>query len=211
MPWPRVNRLRVNLFSTNPTQIAATLIRRSAAASMGRSEHHLASAVVRLPGRSRISTSPSPRRHRSPSPSLRRHRRRDHSPSSYRYRRQRWSPYHNDRGQDRDRARDRDFDPPARGGGGRGRGGAWAADDNDEELKGLPYFEYRRLKRQKLRDSKKRCIWNITPSPPRVEGDEEEYGYSDDEEKKESPKKNESLESSDEGSKDASESESGGC
>jgi hypothetical protein len=91
-----------------------------------------------------------------------------------------------------------------------GRGGAWASDDDDEELKGLPYFEYRRLKRQKLRDSKKRCIWNITPSPPRVEGDEE-YGYSDEEEKKESPKKNESLESSDEGSKDASESESSGC
>ncbi|KAK3130228.1 hypothetical protein QOZ80_6BG0490670 [Eleusine coracana subsp. coracana] len=177
---------------------------------MGRSEHRLASAVVRLPGRSRVSASPSPRRHRSPSPSPspRRHRRRDRSPSPYRDRRRQWSPYHNDRGRDRDRARDRDFDPPVRGGGGGGRGGAWSSDDDDEELKGLPYFEYRRLKRQKLRDSKKRCIWNITPSPPRVEGDEENYGYSDEEEKKESPKKKASPESSEEG-KDASESESG--
>ncbi|KAG6438310.1 hypothetical protein SASPL_103247 [Salvia splendens] len=39
--------------------------------------------------------------------------------------------------------------------------------DSDEELKGLPYEEYRRLKRQKLRKSLKNCIWNCTPSPPR--------------------------------------------
>jgi hypothetical protein len=171
---------------------------------MGRSEHRLASAVVRLLSRSRVSASPSPRRHRSPSPSpsARRHRRRDRSPSPYRDRRRQWSPYHNDRGRDWDRARDRDFDPPARGGG----GGAWSSDDGDEELKGLPYFEYRRLKRQKLRDSKKRCIWNITPSPPRVDGDDGNYGYSDEEEEKESPKKKESPVSSEEESKDASES-----
>ncbi|RLN35414.1 NF-kappa-B-activating protein [Panicum miliaceum] len=134
---------------------------------MSRSERRLASAVVRLPGRSR------------------------------------WSPYHNDSGRDRDRV------PPFRGGGG---GGAWSAsdDDNDAELQGLSYFEYRRIKRQKLRKSKKRCIWNITPSPPRAEGDEENYGYSDvEEEKKESPKKKGSPEGSEEDSKVASGSESG--
>ncbi|KAH6793930.1 Ras-induced vulval development antagonist protein [Perilla frutescens var. hirtella] len=42
-----------------------------------------------------------------------------------------------------------------------------AESDSDEELKGLPYEEYRRLKRQKLRKSLKNCIWNCTPSPPR--------------------------------------------
>ncbi|PAN12746.1 hypothetical protein PAHAL_2G288300 [Panicum hallii] len=192
---------------------------------MSRSERRLASAVVRLPGRSRVSASPSPRR-RSASPSPRRDRRRDRSPSPYRDRRRdrspgpnrdrrrddrspipyrdrrrQWSPYHNDRGRDRDRV------PPVRGG-----GGAWSAsdDDNDTELQGLSYFEYRRIKRQKLRRSKKRCIWNITPSPPRAEGDEENYGYSDvEEEKKESPKKKGSPEASEEDSKDASGSESG--
>ncbi|KAF6164683.1 hypothetical protein GIB67_033899 [Kingdonia uniflora] len=38
--------------------------------------------------------------------------------------------------------------------------------DSDEELKGLSYDEYRRLKRQKMRKKMKNCIWNITPSPP---------------------------------------------
>ncbi|KAL6656125.1 hypothetical protein ACP70R_006951 [Stipagrostis hirtigluma subsp. patula] len=181
---------------------------------MARSEHRLASAVVRLPGRSRVSASPSPRRHRSPSPSPRRHRRdrspspyrdrrRDRSPSPYRDRRRQWSPYHRDRGRDGDRIRDRA--PPARGG-----GGAWSgSDDDDEDLKGLSYFEYRRLKRQKLRKSMKRCIWNITPSPPRGEGDDEYYRYSDEEEEKKSPQKGSPEGSEEEDSKDASESESG--
>ncbi|KAF5193492.1 Nf-kappa-b-activating protein [Thalictrum thalictroides] len=44
--------------------------------------------------------------------------------------------------------------------------------DSDEELKGLNYEEYRRLKRQKLRKSLKFCIWRITPSPPRSEWDQ---------------------------------------
>ncbi|XP_022971197.1 NF-kappa-B-activating protein-like [Cucurbita maxima] len=57
--------------------------------------------------------------------------------------------------------------------------------DSDEELKGLNYEEYRRLKRQKLRKALKHCIWRVTPSPPRNENDEcedraddisEEYG-----------------------------------
>ncbi|KAG6424936.1 hypothetical protein SASPL_115359 [Salvia splendens] len=39
--------------------------------------------------------------------------------------------------------------------------------DSDEELKGLPYEEYHRLKHQKLRKSLKNCIWNCTRSPPR--------------------------------------------
>lgn len=39
--------------------------------------------------------------------------------------------------------------------------------ESDEELKGLPYEEYRRLKRQKLRKLLKSCIWECTPSPPR--------------------------------------------
>ncbi|KAK9282124.1 hypothetical protein L1049_005036 [Liquidambar formosana] len=42
----------------------------------------------------------------------------------------------------------------------------------DEELKGLSFEEYRRLKRQKLRKAMKNCIWNVTPSPPRNYDDE---------------------------------------
>uniref|UniRef100_A0A0E0B3U1 NF-kappa-B-activating protein C-terminal domain-containing protein n=1 Tax=Oryza glumipatula TaxID=40148 RepID=A0A0E0B3U1_9ORYZ len=196
---------------------------------MGRTEGRLAS-VVHLPGRSRVSASPSPRRRRSPSrsPSPRRNRRRDRSPSPYRSRRDRspspyrdrrrqWSPYHRDRGRDVERewARDRDHPAPRRGGGGGAGGGAWSAsdDDDDEQLKGLTYFEYRRVKREKLRKSMKRCIWNITPSPPRREGEDEDYGYSDEEEeeeKKESPKKVASSDKSEEeDSKGSSESDSG--
>lgn len=36
----------------------------------------------------------------------------------------------------------------------------------DEDLKGLSYFEYRRIKRQRLRKKLKNCIWRVTPSPP---------------------------------------------
>ncbi|XP_051141885.1 uncharacterized protein LOC127258878 [Andrographis paniculata] len=39
--------------------------------------------------------------------------------------------------------------------------------ESDEELKGLAYEEYRRLKRQKLRKSLRNNFWNCTPSPPR--------------------------------------------
>ncbi|KAB1204159.1 UPF0396 protein [Morella rubra] len=45
-------------------------------------------------------------------------------------------------------------------------------EESDEELKGLSYEEYRRLKRQKMRKALKRCIWNVTPSPPRNENEE---------------------------------------
>ncbi|XP_012569809.1 uncharacterized protein [Cicer arietinum] len=48
--------------------------------------------------------------------------------------------------------------------------------DSDEELKGLSFEEYRRLKRQKMRKSLKHCIWNVTPSPPRRENEDlEDY------------------------------------
>lgn len=49
-----------------------------------------------------------------------------------------------------------------------------AGSESDEDLKGLPFEEYRRLKRQKLRKMLKNCIWNCTPSPPRTENDPEE-------------------------------------
>ncbi|VFQ68573.1 unnamed protein product [Cuscuta campestris] len=49
-----------------------------------------------------------------------------------------------------------------------------AGSESDEDLKGLPFEEYRRLKRQKLRKMLKNCIWNCTPSPPRAENDPEE-------------------------------------
>ncbi|KAF7804746.1 NF-kappa-B-activating protein-like [Senna tora] len=53
----------------------------------------------------------------------------------------------------------------------RGNGGR-PDSESDEELKGLSYEEYRRLKRQKMRKMLKRCIWNVTPSPPRYENDD---------------------------------------
>ncbi|RYQ95472.1 hypothetical protein Ahy_B08g090776 [Arachis hypogaea] len=56
------------------------------------------------------------------------------------------------------------------------RNGDWRRrfdSESDEELKGLPFKEYRRLKRQKMRNSLRHCIWNITPSPPRRENEQE--------------------------------------
>ncbi|OMP05050.1 hypothetical protein COLO4_09072 [Corchorus olitorius] len=44
--------------------------------------------------------------------------------------------------------------------------------ESDEELKGLNFEEYRRLKRQKMRKAMKFCIWKNTPSPPRNEDDD---------------------------------------
>ncbi|XP_076960014.1 uncharacterized protein LOC143636251 isoform X3 [Bidens hawaiensis] len=46
--------------------------------------------------------------------------------------------------------------------------------ESDEELRGLSYEEYRRLKRQKGRKMLKNCIWNVTPSPPRGDDDFDE-------------------------------------
>ncbi|XP_059665232.1 uncharacterized protein LOC132311362 [Cornus florida] len=47
------------------------------------------------------------------------------------------------------------------------RNGRVADSDSDEELRGLSFEEYRRIKRQKMRKMLKNCIWNVTPSPPR--------------------------------------------
>ncbi|KAI4301243.1 hypothetical protein L6164_034539 [Bauhinia variegata] len=52
------------------------------------------------------------------------------------------------------------------------RNGQCSESESDEELKGLSYEEYRRLKRQKMRKMLKHCIWNVTPSPPRQENDD---------------------------------------
>uniref|UniRef100_A0A803PGC2 NF-kappa-B-activating protein C-terminal domain-containing protein n=1 Tax=Cannabis sativa TaxID=3483 RepID=A0A803PGC2_CANSA len=49
------------------------------------------------------------------------------------------------------------------------------SEESDEELKGLNYEEYRRLKRQKMRKMLKKCIWNVTPSPPRNENEDSEF------------------------------------
>ncbi|XP_010256016.1 PREDICTED: NF-kappa-B-activating protein [Nelumbo nucifera] len=54
------------------------------------------------------------------------------------------------------------------------RNGRVPESDSDEELKGLSYEEYRRLKRQKLRKNMKNCIWNVTPSPPWSEREQSE-------------------------------------
>ncbi|KAL3827955.1 hypothetical protein ACJIZ3_016757 [Penstemon smallii] len=47
------------------------------------------------------------------------------------------------------------------------RNGRYAECESDEELKGLGFEEYRRLKRQKLRKKLLNSFWNCTPSPPR--------------------------------------------
>ncbi|KAI3927745.1 hypothetical protein MKW98_023346 [Papaver atlanticum] len=53
------------------------------------------------------------------------------------------------------------------------RSGKSPDSDTDEELKGLNYSEYRRLKRHKLRKKMKNCIWNISRSPsPRSDREE---------------------------------------
>lgn len=64
-----------------------------------------------------------------------------------------------------------------------GRFGSDSDSDFDEEFKGLSFEEFRRLKRQKMRKMLKRCIWNVTPSPPRGESSDNDYG--DMEEKRE--------------------------
>ncbi|CAA0828097.1 Unknown protein [Striga hermonthica] len=92
--------------------------------------------------------------------------------------------------------------------------------ESDEELKGLPYEEYRRLKRQKLRKSLRKCIWNCTPSPPRdpnekSDGEPEEEDREVEEEKQHKGLKSEAKslpksesESESEDSESESESES---
>jgi NF-kappa-B-activating protein C-terminal domain len=151
------------------------------------------SRVSRSPRRKRGSESPSPgRKSRSISPSARRRSRRD-SPSPrrnprsnsppprrrsrspfYRDSRRDWSPYHEKS------ARSEKFQLRELYGVNRNE----FESGSDEELKGLSYFEFRRLKRQKLGKQLKHCIWNVTPSPPRGVRDrtvqyDEENGLSD--------------------------------
>ncbi|CAK9147046.1 unnamed protein product [Ilex paraguariensis] len=54
------------------------------------------------------------------------------------------------------------------------RNGKIVESESDEELRGLSFEEYRRLKRQKLRKMLKSCIWNCTPSPPRYDNEPDE-------------------------------------
>jgi hypothetical protein len=79
---------------------------------------------------------------------------------------------------------------------GNGNGNNRSESDSDEELKGLSYEEHRRLKRQKMRKALTRCIWSVTPSPPRngYENDQadeisEKYGGDDIDEKSDSSSK----------------------
>ncbi|KAK3018359.1 hypothetical protein RJ639_004771 [Escallonia herrerae] len=51
------------------------------------------------------------------------------------------------------------------------RNGRLVDSESDEELKGMNFEDYRRLKRQKLRKALRTCIWNVTPSPPRVDNE----------------------------------------
>ncbi|KAJ6352411.1 hypothetical protein OIU76_001606 [Salix suchowensis] len=53
------------------------------------------------------------------------------------------------------------------------RNGRESDEESDEELRGLSFEEMRRLKRQKMRKSMRYCIWNVTPSPPRRDNEEE--------------------------------------
>ncbi|XWS46836.1 hypothetical protein CRYUN_Cryun14cG0102400 [Craigia yunnanensis] len=80
------------------------------------------------------------------------------------------------------------------------RNGKHSESESDEELKGLNFEEYRRLKRQKMRKAMKICIWENTPSPPRNEDDDLEdkadeilgkYGVENGDEKSDSDKEKE--------------------
>ncbi|XWS31561.1 hypothetical protein CRYUN_Cryun23aG0086800 [Craigia yunnanensis] len=80
------------------------------------------------------------------------------------------------------------------------RNGKYSESESDEELKGLNFEEYRRLKRQKMRRALRFCIWENTPSPPRNEDDDledkadeisEKYGEENGDEKSDSNKEKE--------------------
>ncbi|GMI98764.1 hypothetical protein HRI_003545700 [Hibiscus trionum] len=80
------------------------------------------------------------------------------------------------------------------------RNGKQSDSESDEELKGLNFEEYRRLKRQKMRKALRVCIWENTPSPPRNEDDDledkgdeisEKYGEDNGDEKSNSDRENE--------------------
>ncbi|MCD9639992.1 hypothetical protein HAX54_025003 [Datura stramonium] len=132
------------------------------------------------------SRSPIRNRNRSLSRSLSGSRSRSRSPAYSPYRGQELS-HSNGRNNRRSFSPDRSYrrpsptdEPPRRFGRGKKpyldrdhKNGRTADSDSDEELKGLSFEEYRRLKRQKLRKQLKNCIWNCTPSPPRKENEPE--------------------------------------
>ncbi|KAL6505140.1 hypothetical protein OROGR_024957 [Orobanche gracilis] len=93
------------------------------------------------------------------------------------------------------------------------KNGRYPESESDEDLKGIAYEEYRRLKRQKLRKSLKYCIWNCTLSPPRDPNDQSdaelEGDILKDEEKNNQGLKSGAKNSTESGSED-SESESDG-
>ncbi|XP_010943077.1 uncharacterized protein [Elaeis guineensis] len=131
-------------------------------------ESRLASTIV-FAGRSRASPSPISDPDDGADPSYHRHRRSRRSPRSETPPRRSLTP-------DRSRRRGRgdgyrwspSHDHASRNGKPHGAGDGDSS-SSDEDLKGLSYFEYRRLKRQKLRKKLKNCIWRVTPSPPRGE------------------------------------------
>ncbi|KAK8506223.1 hypothetical protein V6N12_074271 [Hibiscus sabdariffa] len=80
------------------------------------------------------------------------------------------------------------------------RNGKQSESESDEDLKGLNFEEYRRLKRQKMRKALRFCIWENTPSPPRNEDDDledkgdeisEKYGEDNGDDNRDSDKENE--------------------
>ncbi|KAM0952628.1 putative NF-kappa-B-activating protein [Dioscorea sansibarensis] len=167
---------------------------------MGRSQGRLAS-TIEVPGRTRVSISPASaadsydddrRRHRrspisrSPSP-----RPRSRSPD---YRR--WSPYHDRSARHSKSSRRYDDGAPS-----------------DEDLQGLSFFEARRIKRIRLRKQRYKCIWRVTPSPPRAEWEEPQSEPSDDPdvvEKEEEEEKRERSRSRGSVDESASDTESSG-
>ncbi|XP_020588212.1 NKAP-like protein [Phalaenopsis equestris] len=140
-------------------------------------------------GRENSRLSPSPARHAVDDWRSRRNPISEASPR----RRRRWSPYH-------DRPISRRSENSS----------------EEEDLKGLSYFEYRRIKRQRLRKKLKNCIWKVTPSPPGSERElseppQEEPGQSadlpsDDDKRK---MKESGSEGSDGGGRSSGDSESG--
>ncbi|GAB2215260.1 hypothetical protein Drorol1_Dr00019641 [Drosera rotundifolia] len=55
-------------------------------------------------------------------------------------------------------------------------------EDEEEEMRGVSFEERRRIKRQKMRKTLASCIWTVTPSPPRRDGEVEEEEEEDEKE-----------------------------
>ncbi|KNA22574.1 hypothetical protein SOVF_032480 [Spinacia oleracea] len=133
------------------------------------------SSVIEIPERRNHRNSPESddsrdryRRRRSRSPSYGRYspeihrRRRPDSPDRRRSSRRSRSPI---------RRRSPEYREPRRDNYRREGNARVPEEESDEELRGLSFEEYRRLKRQKMRLTLRKTFWNITPSPPRNEND----------------------------------------